>query len=994
MGGEKALEAKGSLKAAKVGITPRKRARREMSYAQYAREHIMVEAVAHQKLGIFFMRERSGGDGRLCAVLRVQGVAKTGMSDENLFHNSRRMAAVLDRLPANMTVHSWQDVAIDQPEPLPDDYHNTYLAECERERNAMLGKRLQWRTSNYICLEWRGDFAQGGEITKTQGLKSGVEAVGAKLKGERRRQERALYRFLSLFSPSKRIVRVYSDRFSDEVLRFNSAIEGVINGLTSDANGIGAYSELGSLVTQVGAPSKVMLKVHRLDAEEGFRAIATLGDPAPWRRKGYHLIKRTDLASQLGREMVDFNWLLTVASGDEHAILDEDIRLLGEHGPYTVGGIPRQIYAVRLLPGQGLPYDLFAELRQKGVPFTVRVRWSRLTKQASAHWIKRNLSEKKWSGADLAENAMAEVEADRLREGMASGLYGIGLGSILIALNGVPHRDVDGRLKSGTETLLAGIEALDQFAKDRDLLIHPLGRPENQKTAHYAMYPGSFHLDPLEQIPIRALTLGKILPIYTTSPDAPRNTSYPGHPILVLEDASGQLVQRSLEVGAIGLGVVAGSTGTGKSYVMNDMVRNFMKNEGRTVDGHDPRQVQVDLFEFGDGTEAGSSFNSMTRLLGGKVIQFSSRASYSDVINPFDLDIPLEADGTPKGYSGDDILMLTDWLVTMGGGEKTDTGGGLVTAEVKADFKSAITRMGRTAEGHLTKGVRCMENLYRNLELGESKRLLGDWVDPQSLGVYFPSERDTSRARIVNYNFQLSMNPLLRSVLFGAVLARLNRRAYSDPKVVKLLIGDEIGAGLAPGENPKDEAVIEAARAMLSKLYANIRRFNGRAFLAFQRPSQILDMGPTLRGTIKENSSTLILYEINDEKGAKDLFNLTDGAFRELKRLDPAKRQFALVQGGQVTVVRTVNPLLAHAGNTTDPLERRVRDALIETGQFGHGAGLDVLGVVKAFVPHLRSLQNIRDQVDKTSYVEETVRSMKQSGALGSLEEVTDAVLR
>lgn len=968
------LVASGSLKRARVGITARKHVRREQSYYQFARENIMLEAVAHARLGIFYLREKGGGDGRLCAVLRIHGISKAGLSPENLLYNSRRLAAVLDRLPASMSVHSWQDVAIDQPEPLPTEWHNPYLAECERERNEMYGKRLQWRTENYLCLEWRGDFAQGGDIGKVAALKSGVEVLEAKASGERRRAARAQFRFMSLFRSENRRIRIYGDRFVEAVSQFNEAINGFVAALTSDANGIGAYQESGSLVPQVGAAPKVMLKAERMNCKDGFRALYGLGDPAPWRRANAGFQGLADLGAQIGSEMVDFNWLLTVAKGEQHEVYDEDLRMLGEHGPYTVGGIPRQIFAVRLLPGQGLPYDMFEGLRKAGVPFTYRVRWSRLTKEASQGWVKRSLSEKKWSGVDMSEMSMAEVEASRVQESINSGNYGIGLGSILIALNGVPHRDERGRLISGTETLLNGIRAVDKWAKETGVILASLGRPDNQKTAHYAMYPGAFHLDPLEQIPIRALTLGKILPFYTTSPSAPRNTSYPGLPILTLEDASGALVKRSLEVGAVGLGCICGSTGTGKSYLMTDLIRNFEKNQGLVADGK-PRRTQTDLFEFGDGTDAGSSFNSAVRLLGGKVIQFASKASHSDVNNPFDLDLGVDAEGRPAGYTGDDVLMLTDLLVTMAGGEKNEHGGGAVTMKHRQAYKDAVTRMGLIHDGQLTGGVRCLENLGRMIDDGEAKALIRDWLDPKSLGVYFPSAPDSTRARIVNYNFQLAMNPQLRSVLFASVLARLNRRAYSDPSIIKLLIGDEVGAGLAPGENDKDEAVIEAARSMLAKLYANIRRFNGRAFLAFQRPSQIVNMGGTLLGAIRENSSTLFLYEINDKEGAKKVFQLSDSVFQELKNLDPVKRQFALIQGGQMGVFRTVNPLLAHAGNTTDPLERRLRDAMIATGRWGHGAALDVLGVVKAFVPHLRDMNNIRDDQDKVAYVEDAIRT-------------------
>lgn len=967
--------AEGTLKRARVGITPRKHVRREQSYYQFARENIMLEAVAHTRLGIFYLREKGGGDGRLCAVLRIHGISKTGLSTENLLYNSRRLAAVLDRLPASMSVHSWQDVAIDQPEPLPTDWHNPYLAECERERNEMFGKRLQWRTENYLCLEWRGEFAQGGDIGKVAALKSGVEVVEAKASGERRRAARAKFRFMSLFRSENRRIRIYGDKFVEAVASFNEAIDGFVSAITSEANGIGAYQEAGSLVPQVGAAPKVMMKAERLNATDGFRAMYGLGDPAPWRRAHAGFQGLADLGAQIGSEMVDFNWLLTVAKGEQHDIYDEDLRLLGEHGPYTVGGVPRQIYAVRLLPGRGLPYDLFDGLRKAGVPFTTRVRWSRLTKEASQSWVKNALNEKRWSGVDLSEMTMAEVEASRIQESINSGNYGIGLGSILIALNGVPHRDERGRVVSGTETLLNGIRAVDKWSKETGVILASLGRPENQKTAHYAMYPGSFYLDPLEQIPIRALTLGKILPFYTTSPAAPRNTSYPGYPILTLEDASGALVQRGLEVGAVGLGCICGSTGTGKSYVMGDIVRNFEKNQGLLGNGA-PRQTQTDLFEFGDGTDAGSSFNSLVRLLGGKVIQFASKASTSDVNNPFDLAVELDDHGRPVGYTGDDVLMLTDLLVTMGGGERTDRGAGAVSMGAKRAFQDAVIRMGRIPDGQLTGGVRCLENLVRMIDDGEAKALLRDWVDPKGLGAYFPSAPDSTRARIVNYNFQLAMNPFLRSVLFASVMARLNRRAYSNPAIIKLLIGDEVGAGLARGENDKDEAVIESARSMLAKLFANIRRFNGRAFLAFQRPSQIVNMGNTLLGTIRENSSTLLLYEINDKDGAQQVFQLSDSAFHELKNLDPVKRQFALIQGGQMGIFRTLNPLLAHAGNTTDPTERRLRDAMIATGRWGRGAALDVLGVVRAFVPHLRDLGNIRDDQDKIAYVEDAIRTM------------------
>jgi type IV secretory pathway VirB4 component len=935
---------KEDIRAVSVGIGDRKEIKKQIKMANDAVSHIFIEAVADQKAGIFYT---SKGD--LVAVIRLDSVSKVGLSEDNLIANSHRVAAVMNRLPPNICVHSWQDCSPEALDPLPTDYYNDFLAAVEEQRNEFLAGRLLWRTENYLALEWRGlDFAQGGPVTVEDAVKSAVNYVKASMAKEAKVAARAKYKALSYFNKDLQIVRIYEESLEAEVMAFKQAIDEFIDNLCSEQAGVGAYLEMGSLVEQIGTQPKVLMKATLLNADDAYKALYSLGDPDPWRRKNARMGDGFDLPYKLGAETVDFVYLLSIAQNPRYDVKNESLREIGEHGPYTVGGIPRQVFAIRSLP-LSINYDIFAGLRALGVPFTARVRWSRLTDKASRSWLEDRLNRKRWNSTP-EEFAKAKVEAERVLGGISEGFFGMGLGTILISLNGTPHLghgSREGRMLNGTEVLLESIRKFRRWCADNDIIADSLSQPNDQGNAHYAMYPGAWHLDPLEEIPIRALTMGKILPLYASEPPMPQITAYPGIPILTLESATGAVCRRGLEVGEVGLGAICGASGSGKSYTMADIVVNFLKNQGRYSLG-EKNDITIDTFEFGDGTDAGSSFNSTIRLIGGKVIQFGEKGS-DHCLNPWDIDVPNGPDGQPIGYSASTLEFLTDLMVTMGGGMANC--GGPVTPAIRECFMVANQTLGKTPTENLFNNVRCFSNAFRWISDNDAKMLLNKWADPEGLGAFFPAEPDASKAMAVNYNFSLEMSPSIRTVLFTAVLTRMAQRAYSSDAKIKLMMGDEIGAGLAKGQTKEEESITESARAMLSKLFANARRFGGRCFLAFQRPSQILSMGDTLANALRGGSSTFILYQMSEDEEAKELFKLTPQGMRLVRNLE--KRQFVMVQGGQFTVAKIVNPPLAHAAATTAVAEKALRDAMISTGRFGKGKDLELYRLVSAFSSHL-----------------------------------------
>lgn len=933
-------------------------------------KHLRLDVLLNRSRGTFFAYQ---GGGALVAVLEIEGLTTVGLSPENQAYIQERVANILGAYAREMpelSLHAWQDSSPAQREPRPTDYHNAFLSEIERERNEMEAGSVSWDVKNYIGLEYRGDFAYGGDVGALDAIKAGGKAVRAKI--QRRTEDAARYGYLfkALFSGKSQRKRVFENGLNASVDAFENIIDRMMADLQSPLGGIALSKERGSLIQQVGAPDKILVHVKRLDAEAAFKAIYGLGDPDYRRRAVMRLGERIfNLSSLLGCETVNFDWLLSLARGQNYRIEDRDLRAIGEHGPYTVGGVPRQIFAVRGLPDSGLKPDAIAELRQMGVPYTLRLRWSGLTEKASQDELKKYLQKKavKEGGEGYAH---ATVLMDRVTEGMAKGQGGIGTGSVLIAVNGVPFRNKDGRMLTGAEVLLNGVYRLREWANAHDFTIDPLIM--DQETAHYAMYPGSAQFDPIERMPIRAYTLGKLLPLYSTSSVPPPSTIAP--PILTYRDQSGQIVDRYLEVGQVGLLICCGATGSGKSYNLVDIIRQFVKNEGRVSEG--PRvPITIDAFEFGAGRDEGSSFASIVRLLGGKVIHFGEGARPSAVVNAFDIPVG------PGGYNPEASEILTDLLVTMCGGERQADGtGGQVDADIKATLKATLIRMGQTDAHALPGGVRSVFNLFGMMEAGEAKSLLAEWADPQQKGRYFPNAADETQEWAVLYNFSLSMPANIRAVLFAATCARLEQRMFSPAAKAKLLIGDEIGQGLAPSSNPREEAVIEGARNLIAKVFTNSRRFAGRAVIAFQNPEQITVMGSTLKSAIKSQNSGLILFPMAHEKEAKELFGLSDEFYRQLSRLP--KYHCGFIQGGMMSILSNVNPSLGHAAGTTDPKECELRDTMIATGAWGNGRQLDQLSLTRSFRDHLLSLGHLHAEA-RTERINEIIRSYRSNAKAG-----------
>jgi hypothetical protein len=967
------------------GAEPRRLVLEDLAMDGEAAKFVHIEAVVSDPLGILYTRQDTGG---LIAVVKVEAVSNRGMEAENLLYNSKRIAAVLDALPPEITVHSWIDHSPEPIKVVAEDWHNEFLAEQERERNKMNASRVNWCVTRYIALEWKGDFSLGGPVELVDMIKASLGFVKSKVtKGQEREAGLHKYNFMAYFKPEMQIRRAFVDMIEREVMLFNNAINDFIAALTSEQSGVGAYKDFGSLVEQMYSPNKVLVKAIRLNAEEALRALYELVDPDPRRREGICIPEgngvnddlRYGLHYILGKEHLNFSYLLSIAKGHSDEIKDPDIRVLGEQGPYLVGGIPRQIVAIRSLPMKGLSYDLFEGLRRAKVPFTVRMRWNGLSKRASVEWVQGAVESRRKFASRSNEALQAKAYGIRFEQGMDKDEGLLGMGSVLIALNGVPLAMSDGTIVSGVTMLRRGIEAVRKWATDNQVHIDFLN--EDQPNAHYAMLPGAWHLDPLEAIPIRSLTMGKLLPVYSVTPEMPENTSSPGYPILSLRDIEGALIERGLEVGSVGSGAICGGMGSGKSYFFADMIANFHKNEGLVSQGG-RRPISIDCFEFGDGSENGSSFNSIVRLLGGRVVQFGRDAITSDAFNPFDAPVRFDPSGKLLGYAPETVITLSNLVVTMAGGLGRD--GGSVTPEMLAEFKDAITRLGQMDDGNLAGRVRSLPNLARLIHNPTAQQLLADWFDPMALGRYFPATKDTTRSRVVNYNFPLAMDPKIKAVLFSAVISRMEERGLgSGPEVPKLMLGDEVGAGLKKVDS-RDDAVVESARRMLKDLYTNGRRFGMRPFIAFQEPGQILSMGDTLTSTVQNLCTTYFLFTQTDEVRSKELFRLSDAFLRELK--DLPKYHVGIIQEGQLTVAVSENPPYGHAARTTQAQERALRSAMMACGRWGKADGLDLAGLTRELAKHLAEFSALQSSVKNVRF-DRLIREYEEEGQRRSVGE-------
>lgn len=956
-----------------TGITGRKEVLRGM-IVDTPEAHIHIDALAHAGQGVFYTDK-----GDLICVAKIEGISQEGMSQKNLDENCLSLGRILSKLGnagTPMTIHAWSDTAMVKAPELPTDYYNEFLAEVEEERNKFLGARVVWKTETYIAFEWRGEFSMGGAVTIPEAVKAYIGHLKARLAHKNNEADRLLYTATAVFSKAKQIRRIFPERCAGEMIRFLESVDQVLSGITNETNGIGVFEEYDSSVQQANAPGRVMIQAKRLNYQDAYKAIYALGDPDPFRRSLAHLPNEVDdcfeIARKLGAEDVNFDYLLAVATSEQFGqVVHDELREIAEHGPYTVGGIPRQVVAIRALPYK-VPHDLYRMLREAGIPYTVRARWSPLSDMGCSDYLRRAVNRKSNSRREM-DHVTSEVLQQRVEEGIAKGLGGFGLGSILIALNGTPYRDKDGVLLSGTKVLLEGLRIVKQWASVNSIDIATLHRPYDQGNAHYALYPGAWELDPLELIPLRNVALGRVLPIYSTCPRMPVIEAYPKIPILTLENAAHEIITRGLEVGEVGLGAICGSSGFGKSYLANDIIQNALKYEGLKSQGRGPSSLTIDTIEFGKGTDEGSSFNAKMRLLGGKVIQFGENG-ISDCLNPWDVEIPNLADGSPRGYGAELLELLTGLMVTMAGGDIQS--GGPVTKEQERAFTKAIVRVGLTPASDIPGKVRSLRAVRDEIDDKYARTLIEPWVSVNEYGRFFPAEADSSKSMAVNYNFPLTMGNQVRAVLFGLVMARIGQRVYG-PHLAKLLLVDEVGAGLAPSDEKRDEAVLQMARSMLGKLFANARRFGARSFILFQFPKQILAMGPTLKGVIQNQSTTYFLGNLSDAEGAEELFRIPEPIFKSLRTLE--QHQFAMIQEGLMTKVRIVNPPLAHCASTTNKGEVTLRDAMIASGKFHHVVQtpkgranvVDTLAVVRAMAICLQDSYDAKTHKDLQDYIDE-----------------------
>jgi len=374
----------------------------------------------------------------------------------------------------------------------------------------------------------------------------------------------------------------------------------------------------------------------------------------------------------------------------------------------------------------------------------------------------------------------------------------------------------------------------------------------------------------------------------------PRNTSLGGPALLILETEQQSLFHFNLHVNDVGHGLVLGMTGTGKSFILNNILAHAQK--------HQPHTVVLDV---------GGSYRWLTRAIGGSYISVRPDALPFS-INPFALPVSPAS----RQFQFD----FTKLLIESGG-----------------------HRMNEAEEKELWEAIEALSVLDRDQHrLGTLATTVGPalgqhlrrWTEGEQYGAWFDHIEDTvSFAKFQCFDFE-GMEDIgaAREPLFFYLLHRAND-IITDPArgtEFKLCVVDEAWRFCA---NP-------ITRAHIATGLRTGRKRNAAMILATQSVGDLTD-AEALR-PILDNCPTKILLAnpTLDPALYGDVLRLSPSEQSRVRNLIP-KRQFLLKRDGISKVLNLNVDARSYWLFTTNPFEAQRRDEAVAA--HGLDAALDLL---------------------------------------------------
>ena len=354
----------------------------------------------------------------------------------------------------------------------------------------------------------------------------------------------------------------------------------------------------------------------------------------------------------------------------------------------------------------------------------------------------------------------------------------------------------------------------------------------------------------------------------------------------------------NLHVDDVGHGVVLGSTGSGKSFLLNFLITQLQQ--------HDPRVIVLDL---------GHSYRKLATLLEGAYVELGVRRQQVS-INPFDVDTP----------TSEQIHFLHSFTRVLLEGED----GYRLSNHEDREVYEAIENL-----FVLERPQRRLFTLASLVPRGLSARLQ-KWVEGGRYAGVFDNARDTlslDRLQVFDFEAMRSYPAVLEPLLFY-VLHRVSTVVQSpDEAGLKVCVLDEAWRLI---QHP-------AIRGYVQEALKTWRKKNGAMILATQ---SLDDFASTdLLRTVIESCPTRMLLAnpaMNVEQ-YRDLLQLNEMELSVLANLTP-KRQILLKRGSVSRVLELNVDPKSYWIYTNTPLDNeRVASVFRE---LGFSAGLDRLAAI------------------------------------------------
>lgn len=379
----------------------------------------------------------------------------------------------------------------------------------------------------------------------------------------------------------------------------------------------------------------------------------------------------------------------------------------------------------------------------------------------------------------------------------------------------------------------------------------------NVKAAFFSLMPGCETMDNM-QIMVPSYNAADYLPI-----DLPRTAFDDGESGTYLHyyAESGEMTRFDLfdKRATVWNGIVCGGSGSGKSFLVNDFLYQFMQEY----------KGQVAICDYG-GAEAGS-YRNLVANTGGTYLEINfDNTEFS--INPFEG--KLFNEGQSKGDEGEiNAIKFTSLMATLermliSEGQKDNLSG-----EERFELQTLLRRYYEDTKNNLngTNNLnefaqkylkQHMEHLYKKIFM-----FIGEGKEGGPYARFFRGKKEITNKEIVCFDMAgLKGHEVLKNVLVPALLDMIcNDVLASDKDRKKMLVMDEAWQDLSRGGQMQD---------FIEEMYRTIRKLGGSCYVITQRFEDVLSSN--IGGALVANTS--YFYFVGNRHNPESLYRAEAGS--------------------------------------------------------------------------------------------------------------------